>query len=35
MNVAATIMCQPEPTKERIELTTLGITIIEIPIRLD
>jgi len=31
MSVAATIMCWPEPTKERVERTTLGITAIEIP----
>ena len=31
MGAAATFMRRPEPTKERVELTTLGITSIEIP----
>jgi len=31
MSVAATIMHRPEPTKEKIERMTLGITTIEIP----
>jgi len=31
MSVAATIMHHPEPTKEKVERTTLAITAIEIP----
>ena len=31
MRLAATIMRRPEPIKERVEPTTLGITAIEIP----
>jgi len=31
MSVAAKIMRHPEPTKERVERTTLGTTAIEIP----
>jgi len=31
MNVAARIMHRPEPTKEGVERTTLGITTTQIP----
>jgi len=31
MSVAALIVRRPEPTKERVERTTLGITAIELP----
>jgi len=31
MGVADTIMRRPDPTKKRVERTTLGITAIEIP----